>query len=164
MLRLYVSVPLRLSATNVFATKAWGSWQRKTQTRLKLPPHLLPVLRTGAPRRAPALPPQSTSGQRTTPFAFSAWLCSSVCSASLLLLRQPSPASLLPPRGPWRSSFAERSGGTPSGGAEIRETEASAETQRDAPCAPDEQIWLAAGWICKAIQSQEGNFRCWISK
>lgn len=86
--------------------------RKKRKRGLKTAPHLLSLPSSGTLRRAPAGPPQSTSGRRTTPFAFSAWLCSAAGSASLLL-RRPSPASLQPPLGPWRSSLGERSGGTP---------------------------------------------------
>lgn len=97
---------------------------RESNTR-RTGPHLRPEPRTGAPRRAPALPPRSTSGRRTTPFAFSAGLCSSVGPASLPLpLRRLCPASRPPPRGPWSSS-------SPGGGAEERESEAGAWTRRD---------------------------------
>lgn len=112
-------------------------WLRVKDEDVSSGAHLLSVPQTEALRRAPAVPPQSTSGRQTTPFAFSAWLCSSVGSASLhlflllLLLRRSSPASLLPPRGSWRSSSGERSDGTPGGGAKVRETEASAWRRRD---------------------------------
>lgn len=103
----------------------WPGWQRRQEHVSNVAPHLLSVPQTGAPRRAPAVPPRSTSGRRTTPFAFSAWLCSSVGSASLLLWRS-SPASLQPPRGPWRSSLgASVPAEPPGGGAEVRGTEAS---------------------------------------
>lgn len=96
--------------------------------------HLLSETRTEAPRRAPAGTPRSRSGSRTTPFAFSAWLYSSVGSASsphLQLRPRPCLASHLTPCRSWRSSSAERSGSSAGGGPKVRECEASALKPRD---------------------------------
>lgn len=95
--------------------------------------HLLSETRTGAPLRAPAGSPPSTSGSRTTPFAFSAELYSSVGSAASPLpqLRpRPCPASRRPPCGSWRASSAEPSGRSAGGGPKVRERER--ETERRA--------------------------------
>lgn len=100
--------------------------------------HLLSETRTEAPRRAPARTPRSISGSRTTPFAFSAWLYSSVGSASSPLLQlRPRPClpSHLPACGSWRSSSAERSGTSAGGGGpKVVGGEASAQRRRDEPC------------------------------
>lgn len=104
---------------------------------LKGPTHLLPETRSGAPPPAPTRLPPSTSGSRTTPFAFSAELYSSVGSASPpppQLRPRPGLASLPAPRGSWRSSRAEPSGRSAGGGPKVRERERERSGRRDEPC------------------------------